>query len=142
MATCTVWLAVDASTRQNGCLQVIAGSHRDQRLRKHNSTDATDVNLNQELDASEYDEARARYIELEPGQISLHDVYLLHGADANVSPQSRRGMTMRFMPTTSHFDRALASAKSRAMNITDHAERPVYLMRGIDRCGKNRFINA
>ena len=30
LATCTVWLALDRSDRDNGCLQVIPGSHREQ----------------------------------------------------------------------------------------------------------------
>ncbi|MEZ5660152.1 MAG: hypothetical protein R3E83_16905 [Burkholderiaceae bacterium] len=50
-------------------------------------------------------------------------------------------MTMRFMPTTSLFDRELAHAKSVQMKITDHAERSVFLMRGVDHAG-NRFANA
>jgi len=40
-------------------------------------------------------------IVLEPGQISLHDVYLYHGSEANKSDKPRRGMTLRYMPTTS-----------------------------------------
>ena len=32
LATCTVWIAIDASTTKNGCLRVIPGSHRSKRL--------------------------------------------------------------------------------------------------------------
>lgn len=142
LATCTVWLAVDDSTIENGCLRVLRGSHRDQRLKKHNTVAAGDVTLTQELDRSEYDETKAVDLVLQAGQISLHDVYLLHGSEANSSPKSRRGMTMRFMPTTSLFDRELALRKSQALKITDHSSRPVYLMRGVDRHGGNQFVNA
>lgn len=139
LATCTAWLAVDDSTRENGCLRVIRGSHKSRQLRAHNTLDRSDVTLTQELDASEYDESQAVDIELQAGQISLHDVYLLHGSEANTSPKSRRGMTMRFMPTTSVFDRDLAREKSIRMKITDHSARAVYLMRGVDRSGQNTF---
>lgn len=139
LATCTVWLAIDDSTVENGCLRVIRGSHKERRLRAHNQLAAGSEVLTQELDASEYDERDAVDIELKSGQFSLHDVYLLHGSEPNRSARSRRGMTMRFMPTTSVFDRALARQKAQSMNITDHADRSVFLMRGQDRAGTEQL---
>ncbi|MBL8381606.1 MAG: phytanoyl-CoA dioxygenase family protein [Burkholderiales bacterium] len=142
LATCTAWLAVDDSTTENGCLRVIRGSHRDRALKAHHTVTAGDVTLNQELDAGEYDEARAADIVLEAGQISLHDVYLLHGSEANVSPRPRRGMTFRFMPTASVFDRALAREKFERIGGVDHSVRSVFLMRGADVSGRNTFAAA
>lgn len=139
LATCTAWLAVDDSTPENGCLRVIRGSHRARALKAHHTVAAGDVTLTQELDAREFDEADAIDIVLKAGQFSLHDVYLLHGSEANTSPRPRRGMTMRFMPTTSVFDRDLARRKSREINIVDHSVRPVFLLRGVDRSGLNVF---
>ena len=130
LATCTVWIAIDDSTKENGCLRVIPGSHHEQRLRAHRALDATDVTLNQELEPGEYDPAIAEDIVLEAGQMSLHDVYLLHGSEANLSPHPRRGMTLRFMPTSSHFDRKLASRQAAELGVLDHAERTLFLMRG------------
>lgn len=140
LATCTAWLAVDDSTVENGCLRVIKGSHKARALRAHNTVTADDVTLTQELDRAEYDESQAVDIELRAGQISLHDVYLLHGSESNTSPRSRRAMTMRFMPTTSLFDREFAKQKSKALGITDHSARQVYLMRGVDRHGGNQLL--
>lgn len=139
LATCTAWLAVDDSTPENGCLRVIRGSHKARALKAHHTVSAGDVTLTQELDAAEFDEADAVDIVLKAGQLSLHDVYLLHGSEANTSRHPRRGMTMRFMPTSSVFDRELASAKARQMNIVDHSARPVFLLRGGDRSGRNTF---
>jgi ectoine hydroxylase-related dioxygenase (phytanoyl-CoA dioxygenase family) len=95
--------------------------------------------LNQELDAGEFDEADAVDIVLRAGQISLHDVYLLHGSEQNTSARPRRGMTMRFMPTTSVFDRELAREKAERLEIVDHSSRQVFLLRGVDRSGANTF---
>ena len=139
LATCTVWIALDDSTPENGCLQVIPGSHRERRLRAHRSLEAKDVTLNQELDPSECDASKAADIVLEAGQMLLHDVYLLHGSQANQSPRPRRGMTLRFMPTTSHFDRELATRQAADLAVLDHAERTLFLMRGVDRSGRNDF---
>jgi len=139
LATCTVWVAVDAATPENGCLRVIRGSHQERRLRRHRTVNAPDVTLTQELEPHEYDEDLAVDLELQPGQISLHDVFLLHGSEANTSQRARRGMTLRFMPTTSVFDRELASDLHRRLGITDHAVRTLWLMRGNDLSGQNDF---
>ena len=85
-----------------------------------------------ELDADSYNEADAVYIELEAGQISLHDVYLMHGSEANLTDQPRRGMTLRYMPTTSIYRR------DRNKSPVDD-QRPVFLMRGEDKSRANDF---
>jgi ectoine hydroxylase-related dioxygenase (phytanoyl-CoA dioxygenase family) len=77
--------------------------------------------LTQELQEGEYDEAQAVDLELAPGQVSLHDVFLLHGSEANTSDRPRRGMTLRFMPTSSVFDRARATELYHRLGITDHS---------------------
>ena len=139
LATCTVWIAVDAATPENGCLRVIRGSHKDRRLRRHRTVAAGDVTLTQELQPDEYDERQAVDLELAPGQVSLHDVFLLHGSEANVSDRPRRGMTLRFMPTSSVFDRERATDLHHRLGITDHSVRTLYLMRGNDETGQNDF---
>ena len=42
-------------------------------------------------------EATAEPLILKAGQISLHDVYLLHGSEPNESDLPRRGMTLRYL---------------------------------------------
>jgi len=139
LATCTVWLAIDDTTPENGCLRAIPGSHKDQRLKKHNTNNGPGLALNQELDASEYNAEEGEDIILQSGQFSLHDVYLLHGSEPNLSANSRRGMTMRFMPTSSLFDRAVAAEQALKFPGADHAEREIFLMRGSDLNGQNSF---
>jgi ectoine hydroxylase-related dioxygenase (phytanoyl-CoA dioxygenase family) len=138
LATCTVWIAVDASTKQNGCLRVIPGSHKSRRLARHNKSDAPGIALNLELDESEFDESTAQDIVLEPGQISLHDVFLFHGSEPNHSDDSRRGMTLRYMPTTSVYRHGQASKFDRD-GVLVMSERTLYLMRGTDKSAENDF---
>lgn len=138
LATCTVWIAVDQSTRENGCLRVIPGSHTAKRLAQHSKNEAEGLALNLELDASEFDESEAEDIVLEPGQVSLHDVYLYHGSEANTSERSRRGMTLRYMPTTSVYRHDQPTPFEREGRLV-MSQRTVYLMRGVDRSGQNDF---
>ena len=139
LATCTVWLAIDDATVENGCLKFMPGSHKNRNLRPHRPNKDPNFTLHQELLESEYDDDKAVPLILEAGQMSLHDVYLLHGSEANNSGTPRRGMTMRFMPGTSVFDRAEATRMHHEMGVVDHAERTIYLMRGEDRTGENDF---
>ena len=139
LATCTVWLAIDEATVENGCLKFMPGSHKRKELRPHRTNKDPNFTLHQELLESEYDDDKAVPLELEAGQMSLHDVYLLHGSEANNSGKPRRGMTMRFMPGTSVFDREKAKQLSRDLGVVDHSDRTIYLMRGQDKTGENDF---
>ena len=138
LATCSVWIAVDAATRENGCLRVIPGSHRRRALGKHYFNGAAGLSLPLELRADAFDAATARDIELEAGQVSLHDVFLIHGSEPNRSTRPRRGMTLRYMPTTSVYRRDLADRR-RTDGPLAMSERTLFLMRGLDRSGENDF---
>jgi hypothetical protein len=139
LATCTAWVALEPSTRENGCLQVIPGSHRERRLHAHLHEDRSDLTLNQRLAAGAFDAAAAVAIELEPGRMSLHDVYMIHGAAANRSAQRRTGVALRYMPASSVFERDLRPADGKTGLTLDFARRPLWLLKGVDRSGRNDF---
>ena len=135
LATCSVWIAVDDSNCDNGCLRVIPGSHKSRTLSKHNVNNAHGLALNLELDGNEFDETKAVDIELEAGQISMHDVFLMHASEPNNSDMHRRGMTLRFMPTTSVYRRDIGVGATLRIN----QQRTLFLMRGRDVSGQNDF---
>lgn len=139
LATCTVWIAIDDSTPENGCLRVIRASHKTKDLRQHETNLDTNLTLNQELTLTGHDEDQAVDIVLKAGQMSLHDVHLVHGSAANTSGEPRRGMTLRLMPTTSVYDRAVARKQHEKIGIVDHSLRTLFLLRGEDPSGKNDF---
>lgn len=137
LANCTVWVALEESTTENGCLRVIPRSHIGQRLHEHLLEDRTDLTLNQRMAAGSFDESIAVDLELEPGQMSLHDVYMIHGAQANTSEKRRTGVALRYMPATSVFERDLRPADGKSGVAVDFARRPLWLLRGTDRSGRN-----
>jgi len=140
LANCTVWVALEESKVENGCLRVIPRSHRDKKLHEHLHEDRTDLTLNQRLAAGSFDEADAVDIELEPGQMSLHDVYMIHGAQPNRSGKRRTGVALRFMPATSVFERDLRPEDGKSGVPVDFAHRPLWLVHGVDRSGRNDFL--
>jgi ectoine hydroxylase-related dioxygenase (phytanoyl-CoA dioxygenase family) len=137
LANCTVWVALEPSTAQNGCLRVIPGSHAPKRLHEHLHEARTDLTLNQRLAADAFDEASAVDIELQPGEMSLHDVYMIHGAKANTSQRRRTGVALRYMPASSVFERDLRPADGKTGLAVDFANRPLWLVKGRDASGRN-----
>ena len=95
LATCTVWVALEPSTVENGCLRVIPKSHQGQVLHPHLHEERTDLTLQQRMAEGTFDEKDAVDIELKPGQMSMHDVYMIHGAKPNRSTQRRTGVALR-----------------------------------------------
>jgi ectoine hydroxylase-related dioxygenase (phytanoyl-CoA dioxygenase family) len=135
LATCSVWLAIDDATSENGCLKFIKGSHKDKKLKKHKVNNSEKLTLNQEILNSEYIEKNSIDLILKRGQISLHDVYMVHGSKENKSPNPRRAMTMRFMPTTSVFNHKFV------FNTRDFSITKIYQARGKDVSMKNNMTS-
>jgi ectoine hydroxylase-related dioxygenase (phytanoyl-CoA dioxygenase family) len=139
LATCTVWIAIDDSVIENGCLRVIPGSHQPPVLQPHLIEDRTDIVLNQRLSGESFDESAAVDVELEAGQMSLHDVYMIHGSNPNRSPRRRAGLAIRYMPGSSLFDRTNEPVEGSIGYAVDFSNRPLWLVKGQDTTGQNNF---
>ena len=100
----TIWLAIDEVTSENGPLQYIPGSHLNKSLAEHETLDKKNITLNQTLKNIDKLKEKSKYVTLQPGMFSIHDVYLFHGSKANYSGKRRAGLTYRYMPATSLFD--------------------------------------
>ncbi|MEO1018386.1 MAG: phytanoyl-CoA dioxygenase family protein [Pseudomonadota bacterium] len=140
LAACSIWVAIDDVTLENGAMRYIKGSHKDGAVLQHDQSDRTDLALNQVLPESALDLDRVATDDLPAGAISLHDVYLVHGSAPNTSPNRRAGFVVRYMPSTSHYDRSLAKPGSSLIN-TRLGDRPIYLLRGSDHTGKTGLVD-
>ena len=87
------------------------------------------------LDPGQVELSLARYNSLKSGQLSLHDVYMVHGSPPNRSAKRRAGLVLRYMPATSVFDRSISDPEI----VVDFSTMPIRLVRGRDRSGKNDF---
>lgn len=123
----TVWLALGPSNRSNGCMRVIPGTHNN-GFSEYRPTDKTTQTFHAEI--TEVDESKAVYFELEPGQSSLHDGRIVHGAEPNRSSIRRTGYTMRYFP-----------ASVKVMPVERNEGWKIWLARGEDRAG-NTYENA
>ena len=127
---CTVWLALDKATPENGSMGVIPGSHTN-GFSEYQAVDADKNIFSTEVKAGSFDESQAVYFSLEPNECSLHEGRIIHGANANTSLMRRAGYTMRYFPLTSRVYE----------NNPRNANHKIWLARGTDRAG-NRFENG
>ncbi|HEY3330981.1 MAG TPA: phytanoyl-CoA dioxygenase family protein [Capsulimonadaceae bacterium] len=97
---CTVWLAIDEATPENGSMAVIPGTHSN-GFSQYSAVDADANIFNTEIKPELIDESKAVYFSLKPNECSLHEARIIHGAKANTSDKRRAGYTMRYFPTTS-----------------------------------------
>lgn len=99
MEVVTLWLAVDDSLPENGCMRVIPGTQtmdlKEMKARK----DIANV-LSSGIDSEFVDEAKAVDFILKAGGVSVHHPNIVHGSNANHSPRRRCGLTIRYIPTT------------------------------------------
>ncbi|MFN0039240.1 MAG: phytanoyl-CoA dioxygenase family protein [Burkholderiales bacterium] len=142
IATCSVWIALDDATPENGCMRYIPGSHANGSVYQHRVNPRKDIVLNQEVEPSQFDESTARDDVLRAGEFSLHDVYLIHGSNANKSSRRRAGFVIRYMPATSVFERAAGDSHSQSGVTFSMSLRPIWLLRGRDASGRNDFATG
>jgi ectoine hydroxylase-related dioxygenase (phytanoyl-CoA dioxygenase family) len=90
----TIWLAIDESTKENGCMRVIPESHLATDVSEYEMIDSDLNTFNTQIKG--VNEAKQVYFELQPNQYSLHDSRIIHGAQANTSQKRRCGYTIRY----------------------------------------------
>ena len=92
LSTVNTGLAIDPSTRENGCLQVVPGSHRMGYLGLSDGGDGQimkGLTAEDELRAVGIDPADVVWLEMEPGDLALWSLVTVHGSLPNTSQQDR-----------------------------------------------------
>lgn len=120
----TAWIALTPSIPLSGNMRVVAGTHLEQL--KHNDTfvESNLLSRGQEIEAK-VDEKDAVDITLQPGEMSLHHVLLVHGSEPNRATWPRVGLAVRYVPTdvrqlNGEIDSATLVRGSDAYHYFDH----------------------
>jgi chlorinating enzyme len=95
--TTSAWIALTASTPQNGCMRAIVGSHRRGVLGHEVVPDQNNLLRRGERIAIEVDERNAVDLELCPGEMSLHHANIIHSSNPNRTGSKRIGFIVRFV---------------------------------------------
>jgi hypothetical protein len=91
--TTTCSLALDAATQANGCLEVLAGSHREERLRPHRPAHRSSVGAREESHTLTIELAPHEVpipLEIERGDVTVHNERIIHGSGGNLTDGWRR----------------------------------------------------
>ena len=87
----TVWMALDDSKVENGCVKVLPGSHR------HFGTHDLTVFLNQEQIEEVLSQYSPEMLECKAGEGFLLHNFLLHSSEVNSTNQPRRAFSVCYM---------------------------------------------
>lgn len=104
----TLRIALLPEDEDNGCMRVVDGSHRWGAIGANQSLTATSVgSLVPTLSAEQQAQiADARYLELAPGDVSIHHCLTLHGSARNTSARARRTILLRMFDGACTLERA------------------------------------
>jgi phytanoyl-CoA hydroxylase len=98
------WIALDEATVENGCMQVIPGSHREGPVAHFHVRDCQIVDTHVQVE-------RVVTIPLRPGGVLFFSGLLHHGTPPNMSAHRRRALQFHY-----------AAANCSKMTITEHGE--------------------
>ena len=134
MNVVSVWLAGTNSNEDNACMKVIPGTQDKRLLRPSEMVklDTREYVLDLAIHPNEIDQSSALNIELDAGDMSIHNPFIIHGSNANTSKYWRIGLTLRYIPTTTFVNRdkwecvLLRGNKTEGIN-NNYIRKPVFL---------------
>lgn len=92
----TVWLAISESNAENGCMKILPGTHRLDRLDHVEIYNENSLLKNGGEIIEKLDESKARNVILSPGEMSIHQNSIIHGSLPNTSSYRRTGYIIRY----------------------------------------------
>jgi phytanoyl-CoA hydroxylase len=87
--TATFSLALDSTTKENGAIQFVVGSHKAQKVRPHKAAGANRED-NHAISAPVYPDEKIEYAIVPRGGVSIHNEYIVHGSAGNLTDGRRR----------------------------------------------------
>ncbi|MBV8978146.1 MAG: phytanoyl-CoA dioxygenase family protein [Alphaproteobacteria bacterium] len=95
----TVWIALTSSTKANGGVRFLTGTHRSARPHIDTGDSRNLLGRRESVDEA-LDDTGAIDAELKPGEASLHDALILHGSEPNRTDGRRVGFSIRYIPAS------------------------------------------
>ena len=126
MEVVTLWLAIDDSTTENGCMRVIPQTQSTQ-LHEMKARPETPSVLGSGMSEELVDTKSAVDVIVKAGGVSVHHPNLIHGSNPNTSSKRRAGLTIRYIPTSTKI-------------ISENTWPCAFLLRGDEVPGINTYL--
>lgn len=93
----TAWIPLSPATPESGCMDFVAGSHKNAILEHKDTFDANNLlSRGQEIKVEVKEEDKTA-IEINPGEMSLHHGLTIHGSGPNTSDDRRIALVIRYI---------------------------------------------
>ena len=95
----TAWIALSPATEETGCMQFLPGTHRLGQLALRDP-DTGGANMLSSGATADFDVSSVSPVPivLQPGEISIHHAFLIHGSSPNRGRERRLGITFIYHP--------------------------------------------
>jgi len=94
--TVTFSLALDSTTKRNGCIKYIPGSGKAKTLRSHKPIGTSREEAHAIQISVDEEAENVEYAQVKRGSVSIHDEYVVHGSGGNYSDGRRRTYVIAF----------------------------------------------
>ena len=133
----SAWIAITEATEENGCMQIVAGSHL-QTFDHDHDPERREFDRSVPDDSIDFDSVRT--LVLRPGEFVLFNENTVHASGPNRTSQLRVGLTPRISVP---FVRVTGNPRGAGRDRTRHAPdepREVAMLRGHDYTGRQRVV--
>ncbi len=148
----TAWVAFTPAKRENGCMRLLPGSHREWRYDEMRPIRWDGSRPENTFFGYDYDELKldpnwsppddeVAHMEMEPGEFIIFTARCIHGSNPNTSRRQRMGFAIRVVPTHVKVYDAMTSFNEFGHDF-DLGRHGCVLLAGEDRYGHNRFAAA
>lgn len=94
--TATLWLAIDDSTLENGCMRFVPGSNHEPELRPHGPLHDDRGESHALVTRIDPQQDIVRPVPIVRGDVTVHDERVIHGSGGNASTGHRRAYVLAF----------------------------------------------
>lgn len=115
-----VWIPFDRVTKESGAMQYALGSHKLGLRRSHDLHTDLPLDPSDQRPAIDITGLEVRCMEMEPGDMLIHDGFTWHMSGPNtVEGQERRGLSLRFLVGKTYYAPRAGSAAPFLKQIND-----------------------
>ena len=110
----TMWLPLDRTDRDNGCIRYVSGSHK-RGVQPHGKSSVFGFSLGL-LDFNDEDRKVEVAVEADPGDLIVHHSLTYHRADRNLSDRRRWAIGLTYYAASAKVDEARREAHTKAVH--------------------------